>query len=87
MCDKLGHHAKDYRKRKDQVNTGKKSVQANMTELDTLSNNVSDINLSVVVSEVNLVGNTREWWMDIGSTCHVCSNKEMFSSYHASNGE
>ena len=25
--------------------------------------------------------------MDTGATRHVCSNKEMFSTYHASNGE
>ncbi|XXG68714.1 hypothetical protein AAC387_Pa06g1736 [Persea americana] len=58
-----------------------------MTELDTLSTDVSDINLSAVVSEVNMVGNTREWWVDMGVTRHVCSNKEMFSTYQASNGE
>ncbi|XXG46721.1 hypothetical protein AAC387_Pa02g1495 [Persea americana] len=58
-----------------------------MTELDNFSTDVSDINHSTVVSEVNLVGNTREWWVDTGATRHVCSNKEMFSTYHASNGE
>ena len=44
------------------------------------------MNLFDVVSEVNLFGNTNEWWVDTRATCHVCSNKEMFSSYHASNG-
>ncbi|XXG85845.1 hypothetical protein AAC387_Pa11g0861 [Persea americana] len=58
-----------------------------MTKLDTLSIDVSDINLSAVVSEVNLVGNTREWWVETGATRHVCCNKEMFSTYQASNGE
>ncbi|XXG71258.1 hypothetical protein AAC387_Pa07g0553 [Persea americana] len=61
VCDKPGHHAKDCRKRKDQGNTSKKPAQVNMTELDTLSTNVSGINPFAVVSEVNLVGNTREW--------------------------
>ncbi|XXG41695.1 hypothetical protein AAC387_Pa01g2108 [Persea americana] len=87
MCDKPSHHAKDCRKCKDQGNTSKKPSQANMTELDTLSNDVSDINLFVVVSEVNLVHGTKEWWVDTGATHHVCSNKEMFSFYHASTGE
>lgn len=87
VCDKPGHRAKDCRKRKDQGNTSKKPAQANMTELDTLSTDVSDINLSAVVSEVNLVGNTREWWVDTGATRHVCSIREMFSTYHASTGE
>ncbi|XXG72623.1 hypothetical protein AAC387_Pa07g1680 [Persea americana] len=53
VYDKPGHRAKDCRKRKDQGNTSKKPAQANMTELDTLSTDVSDINLSAVVSEVN----------------------------------
>ncbi|XXG88120.1 hypothetical protein AAC387_Pa12g0374 [Persea americana] len=87
VCDKSGHRAKDCRKRKDQGNTTKKPAQVNMTELDNFSTDVSNINLFVVVSKVNLVGNTREWWVDIGATQHVCSDKEMFSTYHASNGE
>ncbi|XXG41336.1 hypothetical protein AAC387_Pa01g1817 [Persea americana] len=86
VCNKLGHRAKDCRKRKDQGYTSKKPAQANMTELDTLSTEVSDINLSAMVLEINLVGNTREWWVDTRVTRHVCSSKEMFSTYHASNG-
>ncbi|PHU06622.1 hypothetical protein BC332_23111 [Capsicum chinense] len=31
--------------------------------------------------ECNLVGNPHEWWMDSGATRHVCSNKELFSSF------
>ncbi|XXG88060.1 hypothetical protein AAC387_Pa12g0325 [Persea americana] len=84
VCDKPNHRAKDFRKCKDQVNTGKKPSQANMTELNTLCNDVSYINLSPMVSEVNLVGNTRKWWVDTRATRHVCSNKEMFLTYHAS---
>ncbi|XXG52098.1 hypothetical protein AAC387_Pa03g0500 [Persea americana] len=75
VCDKPGHHAKDYHKRKDQGNTSKKPAQANTTELDTLSTDVSDINISAVVSEVNLVDNTREWWVDTGATRHVAPTK------------
>ncbi|XXG75890.1 hypothetical protein AAC387_Pa08g0361 [Persea americana] len=86
-CDKPGHRSKDCRKQKDQGTTSKKPAQANITELDTLSTDVSDINLSAVVLEVNPVGNTREWWVDTGATRHVCSNKEMFSTYQAFNGE
>ena len=56
-----------------------------MTEVD----DVSDMNLSTVVSEVNFIGsNTKEWWVDIGATRHVCSEKKMFSSYQSiDNGE
>ena len=56
-----------------------------MTEVDDVSN----MNLSAVVSEVNFIGsNTKEWWVDTGATCHVCSDKKMFSSYQTiDNGE
>ena len=56
-----------------------------MTEVDDVSN----MNLSSVVSEVNFIGsNTKEWWVDIGATHHVCSDKKMFSSYQPiDNGE
>ena len=51
-----------------------------MTEVD----DVSDMNLSIVVFEVNFISsNTKEWWVDIGATRHVCSYKKMFSSYHS----
>ncbi|XP_069150639.1 uncharacterized protein [Solanum lycopersicum] len=31
--------------------------------------------------ECNLVGYPKEWWIDYGASCHVCANKELFSSY------
>ena len=35
-----------------------------------------DMDFCVVVSEVNLVGsNPCEWWVDIETSCHVCSDK------------
>ena len=42
----------------------------------------TNMNLSAVISEVNLVGgNTKEWWVDTGATCHVDLEKKMFSTY------
>ena len=38
-----------------------------------------------VVFEVNLIRNTKEWWVDTGATRHICSDKKMFSSYEAIN--
>ena len=34
-----------------------------------------------MLSECNFVGNPWEWWIDSGASCHVCANKELFSSY------
>ena len=43
----------------------------------------TNMNLSAVIFEVNLVGgNTEEWWMDTGATRHVYSKKKMFSTYN-----
>ena len=46
--------------------------------VDDINKDVSDSNLTTVISKVNLVGsNPKEWWIDIGATRHVCSNKKM----------
>ena len=62
-CGKTGHRAYDCcRPKKDRGSTSKKTTnQANVTELDYISDGVNDINLSVVVSEANLVRNPKEW--------------------------
>ena len=80
VCNKQGHRAKDCHSRKEQRNPKKKRPQANVTKVD----NVSDMNLSAVVSEVNFIGsNTKELWVDIRATRHICSDKKIFSSYHS----
>ncbi|KAH9686503.1 hypothetical protein KPL70_014374 [Citrus sinensis] len=70
-----------------QILLPKKKREANVVE--NITQHVSDINLSAVVSKVNLVGsNPREWWIDTGATRHVCSDKGLFNSFEAvSNGE
>ena len=85
LCNKLRHHAKDCRNRKSQMNHERKAAQANITEVEKLSENASNISFSTVVFEVNLVGNTKEWWVDTGATRHICSATKMFSSYEAFN--
>ncbi|CAL8104153.1 unnamed protein product [Prunus armeniaca] len=61
----------------------KGNTEVHMTEEDKLSADLSYINLSAVVSEVNLVGNTKEWWVDTGVTRHICYERKMFSTYEA----
>ena len=89
VCNKQGHRAKDCHSHKDQGNLKKKRPQANVTEVNGLLDDVSDMNLSAMVSEVNFISsNTKEWWVDTGATRHVYSDKKMFSSYHnIDNGE
>ncbi|KAH9768531.1 hypothetical protein KPL71_011635 [Citrus sinensis] len=74
-CDKMGHKASDYK-------LPKKKQEANVVK--NITQHVSDINLSAVVSKVNLVGsNPREWWIDTRATRHVCSDKGLFTSFEA----
>ena len=50
--------------------------------MDNIAQDVAEISLSTVVSEVNMVGsNPREWLIDTGVTRHVCSNRGMFTTF------
>ncbi|XP_060190446.1 uncharacterized protein LOC132619613 [Lycium barbarum] len=71
-CGKAGHKAPDCRLSKKD----KKKGQANMVE----KNDDMD-DLCAMLSECNLVGNPKEWWLDSGATRHVCSVKEAFATY------
>ncbi|KAL0309239.1 UNVERIFIED_CONTAM: hypothetical protein Sradi_5866200 [Sesamum radiatum] len=63
-CGKPNHMANDCRlPKKNQAHSEVKSVPIDLGEL----------NLSAVVFEANLVDNPREWWIDTGATCHICS--------------
>ena len=74
-CEKMGHKAADCR-------LSKKNKNKEAYLMEKITQEVDDLNLSTVVSEVNLVGsNPREWWIDIGATCHVCSDKNLFTSF------
>ena len=74
-CGKQGHKSSDCRLPKRN-----KPKEANV--VDGITKDVSDIDLTVVISEVNLVGsNPKEWWIDTGATRHVCFDKKMFSTF------
>ena len=50
--------------------------------IDDITKDVFDIDLTIMISKVNLVGlNPKEWWIDIGATRHVCPNKKTFSTF------
>ncbi|XP_068329666.1 uncharacterized protein [Pyrus communis] len=59
----------------------KKSNEVHITEEERLSNEIFDINLVAMVSEVNMVGNTKEGWVDTRATHYICSNRKMFTTY------
>ena len=72
---KQGHKSTYYR-------PPKRNNPKEVNVLDDITQDVSDIDLTSVISEVNLVGsNPKKWWIDIGATSHVCSDKKMFSTF------
>ncbi|XP_073272593.1 uncharacterized protein [Primulina huaijiensis] len=79
-CGKPNHMAKDCRKPK------KENPQANVIQERSVPFDFSELDLSAVIFETNLVENPNEWWVDTGATRHICSNKGMFSTYTPSTG-
>lgn len=74
-CDKMGHRKKDCRKKNQKK-------QANMIKIDRLSDGMNEMNLSIVISEVNIIGsNSKEQWIGIGATSHIYVDCYMFSTY------
>ncbi|KAL0364114.1 UNVERIFIED_CONTAM: Retrovirus-related Pol polyprotein from transposon TNT 1-94 [Sesamum angustifolium] len=63
-----------------------KKNQAHVSEVRSVPIDLGELNLSTVVFEANLVDNPREWRIDTGATRHICSDKEMFSTYTPING-
>ena len=86
VCNKQGHRAKDCRS-KGQANKGQSNKgQVHMTEEDNISSGFSDLMLSAVVFEANLVDNPKEWYINTGATSHICSERNNFSTYVEDNG-
>ena len=50
--------------------------------VNNITKDVFDIDLTTVISKVNMVrSNTKAWWIDTGTTCYVCLDKKMFSTF------
>lgn len=67
-CGKAGHMARKCRNRPNPA------LQANLTE---------EQQFIAMISEINLVGGSEGWWLDTGSSIHVCNNRAMFKTYTA----
>ena len=81
-CGKQGHKSVDCRPLKRNKPKETKMV-------DDISNDVSDIDLTTLISKLNLVGSIpKKWWINTSATRHMCSNKKMFSTFEPNkNGE
>lgn len=50
--------------------------------INNINKQVDDMSLVVMVSEVNMIdSNLKEWWFNIGATRHVCTNRDLFSTF------
>ncbi|KAI5353037.1 hypothetical protein L3X38_005929 [Prunus dulcis] len=76
MCGNTRHKAHDCHHKKDGAPAKYANNQANVTE---------DV-LATVLSETNMVLDTKDWWIDTGATKHICGDKSMFSTYQEISG-
>lgn len=73
MLQLLGNKSSDYR-----LPRRVKANEANAIE--DITKEVSELNVYVVISEVNLIdSNSRGWWLDTGTSRHICSDKDSFT--------
>ncbi|XP_039140534.1 uncharacterized protein LOC120277756 [Dioscorea cayenensis subsp. rotundata] len=75
LQDKLHKPNKRYEKKHDF-----KPKPNNLT-FKKKDNCFADDIIVVVISQVNLVANMKEWVIDSGATRHICANKDAFVSY------
>ena len=74
-CGKQSHKSSDYTLPKRN-----KIKEANV--VDGITKNVSDIDLTSVIFDMNLMGsNPKEWWIDTCATRHVCLDKKILSTF------
>ena len=72
VCGKPGHHAPQCRKRVKTGNSGN-PPKANLVEGDDI--------IVVVISQANMVTNSKNWVVDSGVTRHICAKKGAFIPY------
>ena len=60
IYNNIRHLAKDNRNKGHQGNPKKRNAQVNVTKIDHLTNEVLEMNMSYVVSKVNLINNPKQ---------------------------
>ena len=72
VCGKPGHHAPQCRKRVKTGNSGN-PPKANVVKGDDI--------IVFVVSQANMVANSKNWVVESSTTRHICANIDAFTSY------
>lgn len=79
VCGKPGHKAQNCRHKKDAPGgSGNNNNQANVA--------MAMEDFVAVVSEVHLVNDNKDWWVDTGATRHICGDRNQFTTYQSING-
>ena len=65
-CNKPGHLAKNYR------NRSRPAAQVNLIEDE----------LVAMISEMNVIGGSKGWWLETSASHHVCHNLSLFRKYN-----
>ena len=72
VCGKSGHHAPQCKKRVKNGNSGN-PPKANLVEGDDI--------IAAVISQANMVTNSKNCVIDSSATRHICANRDSFTSY------
>jgi len=62
-------------------------IEANINQVDHLADEVLEWNMLVVASEVNLINNSKQWWVNTSATRYAYTKKKMFSNNKKTDGE
>ena len=67
---------------KNRLQVLKRNKPKEVNVVDDITKDMSDIDLTTIIYEMNLVGsNPKEWWTNNGANHHVCYDKKMFSTF------
>ncbi|GKV42595.1 hypothetical protein SLEP1_g49978 [Rubroshorea leprosula] len=73
VCGKLGHAVMQCYHRK-----GKKICETNI---------ITEDDMVAMLTELLVINNEEDWWLDLGATCHVTPFKSSLKTYEEMNGE
>ena len=60
----------------------KRNKPKEVNVVDGITKDVSNIDLTAIISEINFVGsNPKKWCINTSVTRHVCPDKKMFSTF------
>ena len=81
FCRKKGHRQNDcrFKKKNEEVNSNKANiVEEKIEEICAI---VSEIQIGMITETNMATTKSSNWWIVLGTTIHVCNDKNLFKSY------